>query len=163
MAIKDDLTKKVFDSHSGLFGMKYKVEPDSISAVQNTQDTLMLYATWGFFYGLALVAQPDQIWAFGYYETAKMVPGSPDSWGIFSMIGGILIFIGMMVRPKPALCAMGLAFLVVWNFFFAFSFFREYLNDMSIGFQPCITYLVLCLWGITLVSTYRKRNTHAVH
>ena len=162
VSYKENFENRWGKKNSGLFGVKYHLEPDELSAKAYSQDSLMLYATWGIFFGLSLIVQPDSVWAFGYYDTAKYVPYSPDSWGAFAIIGGLAAIIGML-SGRNKFCIFGCGVISVWNFFFAFSFLREALfGSREYGFSPAITYAFMCLWGVTLVSTYRKRNVNAV-
>lgn len=161
MSYKENLDKRWNRKNSGLFGVKYHLEPDELSSKSQSQDSLMLYATWGFMYGLSLIVQPDSVWTLGYYDTAKYVPYSPDSWGGFAIIGGLLIFIGMF-SGKPGFASIGAGILACWNFFFAFSFFRESIGGSEYGFSPVITYGIICLWGVILATTYGKNNVNAV-
>lgn len=124
----------------------------------------MWLATWAAAYGAALIQGGDPIWAAHAYDTAKLLPGSPESWGAVLLTAALLMFGGMFTgRRRPFLTGVVVAML--WNLFFAGSFLKEYidlrLDDVPgnpLGLGGFITYLFIGgLFGLR-ISTYRRKN-----
>ena len=146
----------------GIFGFRYALEPDEISSRQGVQDSIMVLATWAIFCGSSLFFQDDLIWQFSFYDTAKIVPGSPDTWGFILFTSGWAIMAGMFFGV-PRLLTWACAMIGLWNLFFAISILREAINHPEFSYTPVINYMAFSFWAFISIPTYRKRNLSAIY
>lgn len=116
----------------------------------------MLAATWAVGYGLSLILQDRGIWASAVYDTARLVPGSPPSWGIILSVGGLMMFVGMHLGRR-GLMRYGAWIGLLWHFFFVVSLSKEVIEgDMSMS--PVVNYTVAFVAYAILIVTYRGKN-----
>lgn len=123
----------------------------------------MWLATAAFLYGLSLM-EGKAIWVGHAYDTAKLLPGSPQSWGAILIAGSILMFAGMFTGRRSVFLT-GLVTAMLWNLFFALSFLKEYIElrfddepGAPLGLGACVTYLGISGVFALLISTYRGKN-----
>ncbi|QMU19361.1 hypothetical protein [Gordonia rubripertincta] len=143
--------------------MRHKLQPDDITARLSVQDITMWLATAAFLYGLSLM-EGKAIWVGHAYDTAKLLPGSPQSWGAILIAGSILMFAGMFTGRRSVFLT-GLVTAMLWNLFFALSFLKEYIElrfddepGAPLGLGACVTYLGISGVFALLISTYRGKN-----
>lgn len=145
-------------------GYKFRLVPDSISAQETTQDVTMLAATWAVLYGIVTVIGGEPIWRIPAYDTALLVPYSPESWAFVLIAIGLSIFVAMHIGNRK-LMFTGLFLGGAWNLFFAMSFFIEWWDTHrgngpsdGIGLGPTVTYLFISGVFLLRVNTYRSKN-----
>lgn len=141
-------------------GFRYRLQPDDITARDTVQDLTMLFATGALVFGLFLLTQPNSIWNLDVYDSAKTLPGSPDSWGAILMTGSILMFAGMWFGRRY-LMLLGTMVAAAWNFFFALALLPAAI-DGKIGYSSVGVYVVIFLVHVIIFVTYRKGNADAV-
>ncbi|QZD97542.1 membrane protein [Gordonia phage LonelyBoi] len=143
--------------------LRHKLQPDNITARMTVQDITMWLATAAGAYGLSLM-EGASIWVGHAYDTARLLPGSPQSWGAILMTVAVLIGVGMFTGKRSILLS-GIAGAMLWNLFFALSFLKEYIElrtdgvpGAPLGLGVCITYLGISGVFLLLISTYREKN-----
>ncbi|USH45098.1 membrane protein [Gordonia phage Camerico] len=146
----------------GILGFRYALKPDEISSRQGVQDSVMILATWAIFCGSSLFMQDNAIWQYAYYDTAKIIPGSPDSWGCALFICGLAVLVGMFFGV-PRMVTWACLGIGAWNFFFALGLAREAAAHPDFSYTPVINYLAISLWALSCIPTYRRRNLSAVY
>lgn len=136
--------------------LHHRLHADDITNKDTVQDLTGMAGILATASGMSLLVQGEPIWALGIYDTAKTLPGSPESWGIISILVGVLMFIGMYWGRRLFMkygCLLG----ALWNFFFAVSFMDEAYKG-NLGWQPVFTYLFLMgVYGLAFV-TYKGSN-----
>lgn len=150
-----------------MLGLHHQLRADSTTNGETVQDITGLTSILATASGLSLIIQGQDIWALGVYDTAKTLPGSPGSWGIISVLAGVIMFAGMYLNPDHKasdphrrnrhLMKLGLGVGGAWNFFFAISFMDEAYKG-NIAWQPVFVYVFLmCVYGV-LFYTYKGSN-----
>ncbi|QGJ87270.1 hypothetical protein SEA_WOCKET_24 [Gordonia phage Wocket] len=147
--------------------LPYRLQPDSFTARITVQDITMWVATVAGAYGISLIHGGDPIWVGHAYDTAKLLPGSPESWGVILLTGSLLMFVGMFAGRRKVFLS-GVVTAMLWNLFFALSFLNEYIelrvDDIPgnpLGLGGFITYLGISVIFALLTSTYRGKNAAA--
>jgi len=135
---------------------RWGLDADAETNRQSTQDWTMLGATWAIVYGMSLIVQDSSIWAASTYDTAKILPCSPTSWGVILTLGGLFMFIGMFFG-KSLFMTSGAMICALWNLFFGISLGKAFLHD-GLSFSPLSTYFALMGAYIVCFLTYRRRN-----
>lgn len=140
----------------------YRLKPDNITAQDTTQDTTMWLATWAVVYGVVTFIGGAQFWTIPAYETALLVPYSPESWAVALVLIGVFMFAAMF-SGIGRLMVWSLFAGVVWNFFFTLSFAKEFYDSITEdgpnpGLGPVITYAFITGVFALRTSTYRKKN-----
>ncbi|QDM56370.1 membrane protein [Gordonia phage Sidious] len=143
--------------------LRHKLQPDNITARMTVQDITMWLATAAGAYGLSLM-EGKSIWVGHAYDTARLLPGSPQSWGAILLASAALIGMGMFTGRRTVLLT-GITGAMLWNLFFALSFLKEYIElrvddvpGAPLGLGACITYLGISGVFALLTSTYREKN-----
>jgi hypothetical protein len=98
------------------------------------------------------------------YDTASLLPGSPESWGVILLCAAVFMASGMFTG-KRWLFQPGLFIGMLWNFFFALSFLKEFVDihtddvpGSPLGLGPFITYLFISGLFALRISTYKEKN-----
>ena len=144
--------------------LRYKLEPDAITAKDTVKDVTMLLAAWAFIYGFVTVLGGDPVWMIPAYRAANTVPYSPESWGYALMLVSVGMFTSMFTGRRRlmiwSLYAGGL-----WNMVFMYALGYEYfhvriehINSPGVGFGPVMTYLLISILFLSRTSTYRGKN-----
>lgn len=143
---------------------RFRLQPDELTARATVQDVTMLMGTWAILYGAVTILGGDPVWMIPAYDTAQLVPYSPESWGWALLACGALIFLGMF-SGKGRIMRVGLFSAGLWNFFFSYSFLHEYVKVRvegeyapGVGLGPVVTYAFVTLLFLSRVNTYRGKN-----
>lgn len=143
---------------------RHRLQPDAFTARATVQDTTMWMATCAAGYGLSLIVGGDPIWAGPAYDTARLLPASPESWGVALLVGALMV-VGGMFTGRRRILLVGMWVGLLWNFFFALSFLSQFvqlrLDDhpgQPLGLGPFVTYLFISGLFALRISTYRGKN-----
>ncbi len=142
----------------------HKLQADDFSNRETVTQITMFMATMALLYGATLIQGGDPIWHSDDYDTANLLPGSPESWGIILLCGGSLMMYGML-RGRRRTYLVGNWIAICWNLFFSLAFLRESIEsrfidkaESPLGFGAFVTYLGISGIFLLLVNTYRGKN-----
>ena len=142
----------------------HKLQADDFSNRETVTQITMFMATMALLYGFTLIQGGDPIWVGHAYDTARILPGSPESWGVILLLGAAFMMTGML-RDYRRLYLAGNWIAILWNLFFALSFLREAIKvridddaGSPLGFGAFVTYLGISGIFVLLVNTYRGKN-----
>lgn len=80
-----------------------------------------LYGLFGIGFGVLAFCFGDGLWGSRAYDTAQLVPGAPQSWGALSMLFGMMVIFGPLLRGRHEwrVSAIGCWLMGVWCYIFA--------------------------------------------
>ncbi|UAK38466.1 hypothetical protein K8O93_01275 [Gordonia bronchialis] len=83
-----------------------------------------LYGLFGIGFGLLAFCFGDSLWGARAYDTAKLVPGAPQSWGALSALFGVMVICGPLLGKRYGwrVSAAGSWLIGVWCYVFAIFF-----------------------------------------
>jgi hypothetical protein len=106
--------------------------------------TTWALSLWSVYYGTATIVGGKQRWAAAAYETALLVPGAPESWGITLLLGGVISIIGWLTHSRILLIiGSGIGFF--WSIGFAISLMITLAGNPTVGFGGFGTYILLAV------------------
>jgi hypothetical protein len=122
----------------------------------------MWLATWAVVYGVVTFIGGAPFWSIPAYETALLVPYSPESWAVALILIGVFMFAAMFIGHNR-LMVWSLLSGVLWNFFFTLAFAKEFYDSVvsagpNPGLGPVVTYAFITGVFALRAPTYRKKN-----
>lgn len=116
-----------------------------------------ILAAYALFQAVILIfAHPDRFSSIGY-STALLIPGSPQTWGYFLGVAGIILCIGI-TKEMWRLASWGAFLASIWSMFFAITFFISSIEHGKASLTGIPTYLQNALIFAVLGVTLRRQR-----
>jgi hypothetical protein len=118
---------------------------------------------WGVVLGTLTILGGGPRWRSPVFETALLLPGAPESWGVILATAGALLLVGWGVRHsgRPVgdyLVAAGYLGGFLWTGFFGFALGVVALHNPEVAMTASVTYWALsAICGLLLIYGWRWR------
>jgi hypothetical protein len=120
------------------------------------QGLARLTGTWAVVIGVSILFGGERRFSGPSYTYALQLPGAPPSWGVWILVGGLLVVAASLQGQRVMLFA-ALLVCALWSLSFATCTFLSLLDINDAGGTGTPTYLYIGVLSIFLAAAYRMK------